>query len=334
MNRALHIPRNLLHFGIPLLLLGTLAILMQSFQRPGLFSLAITIDLLLTVPLVYLLLIRKTTIPKTSAIPLMLAGLLLGYWLLPEGSQQYLDLFKRWVLPILEITVLSLVVVKVRKAVKQFRHLKTTQPDFYDLLTEVCQKLLPKKLVFPFATEVAMFYYAFVQWGKRTIAAHEFTYHKKSGTIALFGAFIMAILVETVALHFLLTRWSAVAAWILTSLSIYTAIQVLAFAKALGQRPLSLQHTQLLLRYSIMHQTTIPYTDIALVELSSKELEKDKLTRTLSPLGALEGHNVVLHLKRPNTLIGLYGVKRKYTRLALLVDEPQRFKEAVESACL
>ena len=88
----------------------------------------------------------------------------------------------------------------------------------------------------------------------------------------------------------------------------------------------------LTLRYSIMSETRVPYSAIDTILLSQTDLEKDKLARTLSPLGELESYNVILQLKNENTLIGLYGIQRKYTTLALHVDEVNRFKEKLEEA--
>lgn len=334
MNRTLLLNRNLLNFGIPLGLLGILILLMKSPLLYGndALNFAITADLLLTVPLVYFLLIRKSEIPKTTVIPVMVIGLLIGSYFLPNENQTYLELFKSWALPVIEFSILIFVIIKVRKTIKTYKKLKNVSPDFYDTLKNVCTEILPKKLVLPFATEVAVFYYGFINWKKRTINSNEFTYHKKSGTPSLLGGFIMVIGIETIALHFLLAKWSLVFAWILTGLSLYTAIQVLGFAKALSKRPISIEDDKLTLRYGIMNETRIPYFDIEAVVLSKKELKKDKLIKTLSPLGELESHNVIISLKRENTLIGLYGIKRKYRTIGLHIDEPNNFKEKLENA--
>ena len=71
MNRAIHINSNVINFGIPFALLGALILLMKSSFLNGndILNFAITADLLLTVPLVYFLLIRKSKIPKTTVIP-------------------------------------------------------------------------------------------------------------------------------------------------------------------------------------------------------------------------------------------------------------------------
>lgn len=334
MNRTLHINRNLINFGIPLALLGTLILLMKSSFLNGndTLNFAITVDLLLIVPLVYFLLIRKSEIPKTTVIPVMIIGLLVGSYFLPQQSQTYLSIFKTWALPVIEISALIFVIIKVQGAIRKYKTLKGSTPDFFNALVNTCQEILPKRLVLPFATEVAVFYYGFINWKTREICENEFTYHKKSGTPALFYSVILVIAVETVAIHFLLTQWSSVAAWILTALSIYTAIQVFGFAKSLSKRPISINKDSLTLRYGILNEVEIPLSDIEKVELSRKSLEKKGLTRTLSPLDETESHNVIIRLTEENELIGLYGMKKKFIVLGLHIDEPKEFSERIENA--
>lgn len=334
MNGTIPINRNLINFGIPLLLLGILILLMKSSFLNGndTLNFAITADLLLTVPFVYFLLIRKSKIPNTTVIPVMIIGLLVGSYFLPQESQTYLSIFKTWALPVIEISILTFVIIKVRRTVKTYKELKSATPDFYDSLKKGCGEILPKKLVLPFATEVAVFYYGFINWKTRETNDDEFTYHKKSGTPALFYAFILIIAVETVALHFLLARWSIVAAWILTALSVYAAIQVFGFAKSLSKRPISINKYSLTLKYGILNEVDIPFSDIDKVELSRKSLEKEELTKTLSPLGELESHNVIIHLKKENELVGLYGMKKRFNLLGLHIDEPKEFNERMKNA--
>jgi hypothetical protein len=334
MNKIILLNRNVIIFGIPL---GLLAILIFLIKSPFLngndtLSLAITADLLLSVPLVYFLLIRKSQIHKTTVIPVMVIGILIGSYLLPMESQMYLDLFKNYALPVFEISVLTFAIYKVRKAINTYKKLKSGTPDFYDTLKNVCYEIFPEKLALPFATEVAVFYYGFINWKKRRLNSNNFTYHKNSGTPALLYAFILIIGIETVAIHILLAQWSFIASWILTALSIYTAIQVLGFAKSLAQRPISINHESLTLKYGILNEVEISFSDIDKVELSRKSLEKNELTKALSPLGKVESHNVVISLKKENKLIGLYGIKRNFKILGLHIDEPIQFKKKLENA--
>ncbi len=335
MHTTLNIHKYL-SLGIPLVLLGVLAFLMRASFTAGspALHLAITVDLLLTVPLVYFLLIRKTDIPKSTVIPVMVAGLLLGLYLLPKNAQTYLLVFKTWALPVIEVFVLALVITKVSKAVSRYKKLNGTSPDFFSALKEACAGLLSKRLVLPFATEIAVLYYGFVRWSPRATRENEFTYHKNSGTPALLGAFVLIIGIETFALHFLLIRWSLFAAWLLSALSIYTALQVIGFARSLSKRPIAISAHSLSIRYGILNEAEILLSNIEGVDLSKKPLKKDRLTRMLSPLGALESHNVLLYVKNEEVLTGLYGIKKRFKVLALHLDKPLVFEEKIQAALL
>ncbi len=334
MNRTLLLPKTLLSFGIPVGLFAALIILMQSSfpEATPALPFAITVDLLLTVPVVYLLLIRKTTIPNTTVVPVMVLGLLSGTHFLPQEDQTYLALFKTWIFPVVELGVLSYVVYTFRTIAKETRARNAQTVDFFTALKEGCLKVLPKPVAIPFATEVAVFYYGFVYWKKWKLQNNEFTYHRSSGTGALLIVVIGIIGAETFVFHLLLSRWSELTAWILTGLGIYSAIQLFGFLKSMTKRPISIDGDQLNLRYGIMNETTIRLDDIMSVELSSKEVAFDQETRNLSFLGPLEPHNVIIQLNGENTLHGLYGIKKTYKVIALHVDDASAFKEQLEAA--
>lgn len=333
MNKAFQINRHLISFGVPLVLLGMLIVLMKtsSITVGDTMSLAITADLILIVPLVYFLLIRKTSIPKTTVIPMMVLGLAIGTYFLPKEGQTYLTLFRVWALPVIEVSVLTFVVIKVRSAIKTFKALKDGTPDFFHALKSTCCEIFPRKVVSPIVTEIAVFYYGFMHWRTIPLSANEFSYHKKSGTPALLGALIFIIAIETVVFHYLLMSWSSVAAWTLSALSIYSGIQIFGFAKSLTKRPICVNEDSLALKYGILNEVEIPLEDIEAIELSGSPLAEDKLTRTLSPLGEMESHNVILHLKNEHTLTGLYGIKRNFRVLGLHIDEAEGFKKALHN---
>lgn len=319
-------------FGVPLSLLAVLAALTQS---PALFlhnhfDLAITLDMLVVVPFVYFLLIRKSSVPNTTVVPVIVLSTVLATYLLPSQHQLYLSLFKTWFLPVVELGVLGFIIYKVSSAIRLYRSSRAGTLDFFATLKEVCYQILPRPLVPPFATEVAVMYYTFVAWKQRSLKANEFTYHRNSGTPALLAALILVVVVETFALHLLLERWSPLAAWIATALSVYTTVQLIGFIKSMSRRPISAGVETLELRYGIMSETDIPYADIASVALSQEALEKDKLTSHMSLLSELEAHNVIIRLKRKGLLIKLYGIKKQYTTLALYIDQPQEFIRAIE----
>jgi len=335
MNKTISIQKYLIIFGIPMLIIGLMIFISKTslFKlNPDNLAIGITIDLLLTVPFIYFLLIRKTNIPKTTVVPFLILGVVLCSIILPSENQQYLNLFKTWILPIVELSVISYVIYNVRKGIKHYKLSKTESFDFFTTLKNTCYEILPKGVVIPVVTEIAVFYYGFLYWKKRELKENEYSYHKDSGTITLLIAIIFIVAIETIVLHILLVKWSNIAAWILTFLSIYSGFQIFGFLKSMFKRPISIENDRLYLRYGIMSETTIYIKDIDRVEISSKDIEINKETRKLSFLGELEGHNIIIRLKKENELIGLYGLKRKYKNLALYIDEKIEFKNRINNA--
>jgi len=335
MNKAISSHKKLIILGLPLFLVGIMVFLSRSnifASNTSLFSLGITVDLLIIIPLIFYLLIRKTTLPKTAIIPLIIFLSVIGSWILPVENQTYLKLFKTWMFPFIELAALSLVIFNLQKAIKQFKVNKKESFDFYTTLKNTCVEVLPKGTVHLVATEIGVFYYGFIHWKRRPLKNHEFSYHKGSGTIALLIAVIFIVAIETVTFHHLLAKWNNTAAWLLTALSIYSGIQLFGFLKSMLNRPIYLENKKLYLRYGMMNETTIDLKNINHLEFISKDIETNKETRKLSILGDLESPNVLIKLKKENTLIGLYGINRKYKNIALYIDQKEAFKSRVTAA--
>jgi SNF family Na+-dependent transporter len=127
-------------------------------NNPDSLAIGITVDLLLTVPFVYFLLIRKTSIPKTTVVPFLILGIIICSIILPSENQYFLNLFKIWVLPIIEISILSYVIYNVRKAIKRYKLNKNRSLDFFTALKSTCYAILPKEVVILLVTEIAVFY--------------------------------------------------------------------------------------------------------------------------------------------------------------------------------
>lgn len=335
MDKTINFQKSLILFGIPLLIIGLMVFIAKTalFQiTPDKLAVGITFDLLLTVPFLYFLLIRKTSIPKTTIVPFLILGVIICSVILPQENQHYLGLFKTWILPLVELSVLLYVIYNVRKGIKSYKQKKGISIDFFTTLKNTCYEILPKNIVIPVVTEIAVFYYGFIYWKKRELKENEFSYHKDSGTITLLIAIIFIVAIETVVLHILLAKWSSSAAWLLTFLSIYSGIQIFGFLKSMFKRPIYIENDKLFLRYGIMNEATINLKNIDSIEISSKDIELNKETRKLSFLGTLESHNIIIRLKEENTLVGLYGVKRGFKNLVFYVDNKIEFKNRMDTA--
>lgn len=335
MNLSIRFNRNIITFGLPLMIVFAMVLLSQAVslqQQPEMLSKGIILDLTLTAPLLYFLLIRKRDIPKITIIPFFVYGLVIATFIIPNEHQSLLEQIKIWVLPVVEITVLIFVGVKVRRIQKNYKSDKNGNLDFYTAIRLASREVLPNKAAVFFATEMATFYYGFLHWKKRTLASHEFSYHKNSGTVAILAILMLMILVETFVIHILLQMWSPLAAWILSAASIYTVFQIFGMLRSLSKRPVSIENGKLELRYGIMGESSIPLENIDSIELSSKGLTLNEQIRKLSPLGDLDSHNVLIHVKNENLLKGIYGRKKTFKTLALHIDDKQRFVQELKKA--
>lgn len=262
---------------------------------------------------------------------MLILGVVLATFIIPKAHQQTLNSFKTWVLPVIEIAILSFIIYKVSKAIKYYKSETQVYADFYTLLKKTCNSILPNVPAHLAATELSVIYYGFINWKKTKLKNNEFTHHKTSGTVSLLVALLFIIAIETVTLHFILSKWSSIIAWILTGLSIYTGLQIFGFLKSMSKRPLIVDNDELWLRYGIMSETKIPLHKIDTIELSSKSYGEDKYFKKLSILGDLESHNIVIHLKEEQLLHGLYGIKKPYKILALYADDKEAFVDLVKS---
>ncbi len=329
MIRAVRYSRHLISFLTLVALVLGLIIFTQSApfkSQVSQFSILATIDFLITIPLLYLLFIRKTKIPKTTVIPVFVLGVLLASIYIPKDQQQLLQLTKQWLVPILEIGVLGFIGYKAYKLFTSYRKNGTDSNDFYSLIKNLSVTNFGT-LAGPFlAAELSVFYYGLFVWKKKKLASNEFSYHKKSGTITLFIAFMGIILIETLVLHAVLVKSYPIAAWILTGLSLYTLIQIFGILKSIPQRPITIEKDTLYLRFGIMNETEIPIEAIQSIERTNQEFEQGKNIRYLSSLGALEGHNMIINLREKQTLTGIYGFQKNYQSIALYLDSPNDFE--------
>ena len=319
--------RSFIQYGLPLAMLLGLVILAQKVSftdLPKEFMLGLTIDVLITVPVVHYLLIRKTGKSKLTVFTFFVLGLVLASIFIPVEGQFYLNHFKHWVLPLVELTVLTVVIRKVRILSREFKTSKGDL-DFYSALSRATKEVLPEPLPRFFTSEISMFYYGFFAWKKKATLENEFSYHRKTGTGSILGVFVFLIGLETFPFHLLISRWNEVVAWVITIISIYTALQLLGILRSIARRRIRLGENELHLNYGIMADVSIPYAAIVSVEEQNKGLKFDKEIRQLCPFGELEKYNLVIKVSETMTIKGMYGLNKSFTTLALFVDEKEKF---------
>ena len=326
---------NSIAFIIPITLILALLLLLNSTAfttNQNTLSTFITIDFIITIPLVYFLLVRKTNISNLTIAPFLIFCVIIASYVIPTANQDTLVLAKTWLIPIVEISVISLIILKVRKAIKHYKTIANHNQDFYSILQNTCASIFPEVPAKLAANEIALFYYGFFNFKKVELKPNEYTNYKGSGILSTLGAVIFLVAVEMVTIHILAAKWSSTLAWVLTGLSIYSAIQLIGIIRSVPKRPIAINDHELILRFGMLSETIVPIEAIDTIALAdSSDFNKEKGTKTLSLLGELENSNVVIQLKTPQQLQFIYGKPKSYTKLLLFVDDNQSFKTKVET---
>jgi hypothetical protein len=310
---------------IPALLFLGLIILIKSNYYISDFSVYVTIDFLFTIPLIYFLLIRKKEIPKFTVISVFVLATLMASYFIPNTDQQFLSYAKKYIVPLLEVGVVSFIIYKARLLFKTYKSTNENL-DFYDSIRIATAQVFPEKIAHFLSAEITVFYYLFFNWKKTKASEGLFSYHKEGTYNGVFLGIILVVMIETFVLHFIIIKWSVIAAWILTILSVYTLLQFLALLKAIQRRPIlfNKEKKELILRFGFAGFAKVTIDNIENIEFNSKDIEDEEI-QYFSFLGKLSGHNTILHFKEKIVFESIYGIKKEAKALAFIIDDKQAF---------
>lgn len=295
-------------------------------ENPGVVSLALTLDFALGIPaLYYFLLVRKKQAPAITLIPVIILSLIIAGFVLPSSQQIYLDWLKK-LIPVLELIVLGFVFSKIRKIAHSFHEAKRSEIYVTDALTASVKQALGNVPGLGFIlTEFSLLYFAFAGWFKKYSSSDPghlpFSYHRRSGYA---GVVLLVLITETTALHLLLQRWSALAAWIFTGLSIYSAFWLLGDYHAMRLHPIVLTREFLYLRIGLRWRAVIPLAEIIDIQNFSP---REKRANDYLRLTVFGDPRFVIHCKQQVMVRGLFGIKREVSQIGLSVDDEKLFRE-------
>lgn len=297
-------------------------------------AIGITLDLVVTMPLVYFICIRKQKVSKLTIVPVAVGGLFISGLILPESGLYTFHFLKQWVFPLVELFVITVLFFKIRKSIWTYRKFKNTSPDFMTVLRSVTAELIGSKILAAlFITEISVVYYALFSWGKPKLNENQFSVHRTSGAVSLFLSLLMVIGIETTVVHILLAKWSVFFAWLLTGTSIYLGLQFIAHIKALKQRPIIIEDGLLKIRNGIFGETEVPLQHIEELQQYTKDMEKGEGIQSTALLDGLEPINMKLKTSHNETLLKPYGIRKLYKKLYFYVDNPSKFLGQISQIC-
>ncbi len=323
--------RVMTRYGVPVAALVVMVAVSQ-FDVPtvddheaGIIYAALTIDFTLGLPaLVYVALVRSRRAPWLVLVPAFALGYALAMAMIPGQHHAALETMRWFAIP-LELAVVAYLVARMRAAWRRGSSAGDFATRFRTSARNVLGSRVPADIL---TTEVAILYHAF-RW-RRHSSNNEtvFTMHRSAGYLGVMLGLGMALVVEAIALHLLVSRWSETAAWLLTGLSVYALIWIVGDGRAIVARPLYVSPTRLNIRLGLRWESDVPIAWIEQVE--RLPARPDRPGRDVLVAVLLGAPNVRIRFDRPVDLIGMYGMRRSVREVRLRVDDVERLRTVLQ----
>ncbi|HRX04792.1 MAG: hypothetical protein KDI07_17510 [Anaerolineae bacterium] len=330
--------------GNPLLLFALLAAALLAAEawitgtadfaaHPEVLSLAVTADIVVAIPLLYyLLVVRRKRLPVITVAPVFVLSLIVAGKILPAAQHTYLD-YAELVAPLVELSVLVVIALKLRTVAGHYRRLRPSHAYFPETLEASLRAAVP---TFPplvaslLTTEVSLISFGVTGWVRRTRHADDgrprFSYHRQGGYAFVLGFLAFLVLLETGVAHLLLARWNTTVAWILTIASIYTLIWFFGDFHASRFQPMVAGDDRLHVRSGMRWRADIPWQQIEVVRRATSADRKQPDFLNAAIMGEAR---LVIVLREPATVHGLLGRTKETAHIGVSVDDEAAFLAAV-----
>lgn len=299
--------------------------------HPDILALAVTLDLVIGIPaLGYFFLVRPRRAPASILALLFLLSVLLANVILPASGERYLQWIEQ-ALPVVEIALLLYGATKLRKVVYTYRILRPNSVYASDAVEQSLRNVLGNsRAIGILLIEFSLLYYAVAGWFSRyhpSLPSHRsFTYHVKSGYGITAAMIIGLSLIEIPLVHLVVHQFNPTVAWILTLLTLYTVLWLIGDFHAIRLHPIIVDATHLHFRTGMRWRVTIPLEEIITIHPLARAGRKNKEEPDLSVAG---NARLLLELKHPVPVRGLFGIQRVTDKFAFALDDEKAFLEAV-----
>ncbi|MEO7062924.1 MAG: hypothetical protein ABI082_04015, partial [Dokdonella sp.] len=280
-------------------------------------------DCLVTVPLLYLLVFQRLRRKAwMGAGMLAVTGIMLGGWIIPEGSRQWLGVLQTGRNLVAAVIAIGEIALAVGLARLTLRMLRNGNDPEQAVAAALHARFGNTPVVHFLAFEVRMWFYALFANAKRTLTfagEEHFSYHAKDGHASNQQGFIFLIAFELPIMHVLLWLfWQSTGAWIVSALSLWGLCFLIAERRATLKRPISLDDGHLYIRYGLAAELVVPLERIHSVVPHREPVAR----RTPGTLRYCEAGapNVCIHLIPGFVVPGLLGNARTIEYIYLGVD--------------
>jgi hypothetical protein len=317
---------------LAILILGLGALALGKAPGAPVVSTAVTIDIVVVLPLLYyVLIVRGGGAPAITVLPVFRLCVAAAGLVLPPDERGLYELMAP-AARLAELGMAAFVLYRLQLGVRAFRVAGTR--DVLERLTAGTRAALPGTITSAdraagaIAFEAALIWYAHRGWRLRPelpAQAVAFPGHRKSGYTGIIVGLLMVIGIELLAVHLLIATWSTVAAWILTGLTAYGVVWLIGDLQALRLRPSWVSDHTICMRLGLRWTVTTPQNQLLRVRKLGRG---ERVTSALS-LALPNAPRVLIELKTPTMAIGAYGLRREVDSIELGLDDPDGFMRRV-----
>ncbi|KRD90333.1 beta-carotene 15,15'-monooxygenase [Bacillus sp. Root147] len=294
------------------------------------------LDLSLVAPLLFLAWQRKFSVKYF--IVLMATGLIAARFIIPSEylasfqSVMWLGVGIEGVLILFELSLLFMLAKNLSPIFKRAK--SSSLPLLFSFSQAVNEKFPKQTFIHILCSEMLMFYYAFGTWKKQpSTEGNTFTLYKRSSFITFQIMIIHAIVIEILALHWLLHNTSIILSVVLLILNIYSIVFFIGDIQALRLNPLRVEDDRIYVSFGLAKRMEIRFQDIEEIIEDTHTLGQ-KIPSTTIEFIARDFETVhpdlLLTLKSPIEATLFMGIKKKYQQVAIRVDDPHAFKKIVK----
>lgn len=291
---------------------------LPHLESAGALAVGLTVDMVVIVPLAfYFLVVRRRGLSAVTLVPVLVISVVAASRVLPSGHQQPLRALEALV-ALAEVVLVGWISWRSARAWRKARGDAAADPleKFTRAAFDVTRN---SRVAGVLASEIAVFYYSLGSWRSRPhvpVGTSAFSHHRRSGQAAMVFAFLLIMLAEGAAAHFLLLMWSTLAAWIFTGGTIYGALWLFADYRATVLRPILVSNESVLIRAGLRWTMRIPQGQIAEIGCIKPEVGKEILNCTF-----LGTPTLWITLEEPMLAQGPYGFQRRVRAIGMAPDE-------------
>lgn len=300
-------------------------------------TITLTLAMIIIGPiLIFFLLIKPKSLPKLWVYLSFLVCLGAAYLIIPSSQGGYLNKILVWLLPIIEVSVIVIVVYGIITSIRSYRSINSDENHSF---LEVIEIGLKPKLGEGFVlnavlTELSVLYYSIFIWFKKppNIDSNSFTYHKNSQIKTIVILFSILIVVEGILLHYVVQMWSTIAAWILTVLNIYALFYMIGLYNSVRFLPHIIAKDHLIIRLGYQSSIKVDSNSIETIKTAKESSLLDEVSKdTYYSLLKIDSPQYELILKEPTLMKGSYGKKTYVSSVVFRADNPKNLVESINA---